>query len=106
MVEVTRQRSRGNLEKTLTRSCPSCSGRGRVRTDLTLALELRRDLLRPPTLYNAGDTIRVRVPPSLARLLADEERAVLEDVQQRLGVDLEIQADETLSPEEYEIVPR
>ncbi len=106
LVEVTRQRSRGNLEKTLTRPCPSCSGHGRVRTDLTLALDLRRDLLRPPTLYVPGDTIRVRVPPSLARLLADEERAVLEDVQQRLGVDLEIQSDATLSPEEYEIVPR
>ncbi len=106
LVEVTRQRSRGNLEKTLTRPCPCCSGRGRVRTDLTLALELRRDLLRPPTLYNPGETIRVRVPPSLARLLADEERAVLADVQQRLGVDLEIQSDPTLSPEEYEIVPR
>ncbi|MEP6800966.1 MAG: Rne/Rng family ribonuclease, partial [Acidobacteriota bacterium] len=66
LVEVTRQRSRGNLEKTLTRPCPGCSGRGRVRTDLTLALELRRDLLRPPTLYNPGETIRVRVPPSLA----------------------------------------
>ncbi|MEO8189993.1 MAG: Rne/Rng family ribonuclease [Acidobacteriota bacterium] len=106
LVEVTRQRSRGNLEKTLTRPCPCCSGRGRVRTDLTLALELRRDLLRPPTLYNPGETIRVRVPLSLARLLADEERAVLADVQQRLGVDLEIQSDPTLSPDEYEIVPR
>ncbi|MDQ2870761.1 MAG: Rne/Rng family ribonuclease [Acidobacteriota bacterium] len=103
LVEVTRQRSRGNLEKTLTTACPCCSGRGRVRTDLTLALELRRDLLRPPLLYSRGETIRVRVPPSLGRLLAEEERTILEDVQERLGVDLEIQADATLSPEEYEI---
>lgn len=106
LVEVTRQRSRGNLEKTLTRACPCCSGRGRVRSDVTLALDLRRDLLRPPVLYAAGDTVRVRVPPSLARLLAEEERSILEDVQERLGIDLEIEPDPTLEPEEYRIMPR
>ena len=106
LVEVTRQRSRGNLEKTLTRPCPCCAARGRVRSDLTLALDLRRDLLRPPVLADRGSTIRVRVPASLGRLLADEERGILEDVQERLGVDLEIIPDDTLAPEEYEILPR
>ena len=106
LVEVTRQRSRGNLEKTLTRACPECSGQGRVRTDLTLALDLRRDLLRPPPLYGSGDTVRVRVPPSLARLLAEDDPAILQDVQARLGIDVEILPDATLSPEEYEVLPR
>jgi len=106
LVEVTRQRSRGNLEKILTRACPCCSARGRVRTDLTLALDLRRELLRPPILFTPGETIRVRVPPSLARLLAEEERNILEDVQERLGADLEILPDPTLKPEEYEILSR
>ena len=30
LVELTRQRSRGNLERTLTRPCPCCGGSGRV----------------------------------------------------------------------------
>jgi len=106
LIEVTRQRSRGNLEKTLTRACPCCSARGRVRTDMTLALDLRRDLLRPPVLFTAGETIRIRVPPNLAKLLAEQERGILDDVQQKLGVDLEIVSDETLKPEEYEILAR
>ena len=72
LVEVTRQRSRGNLEKTLTKPCPCCSGRGRVHSDLTLALELRRQLVRPPVLYAAGDTVRVRAPRSLGQLLSEE----------------------------------
>ena len=106
LIEVTRQRSRGNLEKTLTRSCPCCSARGRVRTDLTLALDLRRDLMRPPLLVTPGETIRIRVTPNLARLLAEQERGILDDVQQKLGVDLELIPDETLEPEEYEILSR
>jgi ribonuclease G len=101
LIEVTRQRSRGNLEKTLTRECPCCSGRGRVPSDLTLALDLRRELVRPPVLYAAGDTVRVRVPPSLAKLLAEEE-GILEE----LGVDIEIEVDEALGPGEYRILPR
>jgi ribonuclease G len=106
LVEVTRQRSRGNLEKILTRACPCCSARGRVRTDLTVALELRRALLRPPILVRSGETIRIRVPPTLAKLLTEDERSILEDVQTRLGADLEIQADTTLEPEGYEILTR
>jgi len=101
LVEVTRQRSRGNLEKTLTRACPCCGGRGRVLSDLTLALELRRELLRPPVLHAAGETVRVRVPPSLGRLLAEEERGIFDDV----GLDIEVEVDEGLEPGEYRIEP-
>ena len=32
LIEITRQRSRGNLERVLTRGCPACSGSGRVKT--------------------------------------------------------------------------
>lgn len=106
LIEVTRQRSRGNLEKTLTRACPCCSGRGRVPSDLTLALELRRELVRPPVLYAAGETVRVRVPASLAKLLAEEEKGIFEDVQEKLGVDIEIEVDDAIPPGEYRILPR
>ena len=54
LIEITRQRSRGNLEKLLTRSCPDCGGSGRVKTDLSVALELRRALLAPSLLFVAG----------------------------------------------------
>src|SRR5260370_38582391 len=73
LVEITRQRSRGNLERTLTRSCPDCGGSGRVKTDLTVALDLRRALQRYLPIYATGETIRVRVTPSLARTIAEEE---------------------------------
>jgi ribonuclease G len=88
LIEVTRQRSRGNIERLLTRACPACSGSGRVKTDLTLALDLRRALLAPPRLFSAGQTVRVRVQPSLARLLQEEEPRILEETQETLGVQL------------------
>ena len=104
LIEITRQRSRGNLEKLLTRSCPDCGGSGRVKTDLTVALEMRRALLAPPVLFVGGETVTVRVRPSLARFLAEDEPELLADVARTLGVKVELVTDETLPPARYEIV--
>jgi len=100
LIEVTRQRSRGNLERVLTRPCPDCGGSGRVKTDLTLALDLRRELLARSPLFAAGESVRVRVPPSLSRLLA-EGGALLADVEARFGISIELLADETLPVSEF-----
>jgi ribonuclease G len=103
LVEITRQRTRGNLEKTLTEACPCCGGTGRVKTDLSVALDLRRTLLAAGNLYASGETVRIRVRSSLAQLLAEEEADLLPEIETRLNVKLELIPDETLPPAEYEI---
>ncbi len=104
LVEITRQRSRGNLEKTLTRFCPCCGGSGRVKTDLSVALDLRRQLLASGALYTPGETVRLRVRSSLARLLAEEEPDLLPEIEGRLKVRFDLVEDDTLPPTEYEIL--
>jgi len=104
LIEITRQRSRGNLEKLLTRSCPDCGGSGRVKTDLSVALELKRALLSPSLLFVAGETVRVRVRPALAKFLAEEEPALFSDVEKEHSVKVELVPDETLPPARFEIV--
>jgi ribonuclease G len=106
LIEITRQRSRGNLEKLLTRSCPDCGGSGRVKTDLTAALELRRALLSPGVGSVAGQTVRVRVPPGVARFIAEEEPGLLDDVERELAVKVELVEDETLPDAHYHIVDK
>ena len=106
LIEITRQRSRGNLEKLLTRSCPDCNGSGRVKTDLTVALDLRRSLQRHLPLYAAGETIRVRVTPSLARLIAEEEPDFFGDMEAESGLRIELLEDPTLPPAVFEVLPR
>ncbi len=103
LIEITRQRSRGNLERLLTRPCPVCTGSGRVKTDLTVALDLRRALLAPPNLFESGQTVRVRVRPGVTRLLAEEDPTILADAEAALGISLEIVADEAVPPAGFEI---
>jgi ribonuclease G len=104
LIEITRQRSRGNLERVLTRACPGCGGSGRIKTDLTVALDLRRALLEPPRLFAAGETLRVRVRPDVARLLAAEETALVEELESELSVTLELEPDEAVPAEGFEVI--
>jgi ribonuclease G len=103
LVEITRQRSRGNLERVLTRSCPECGGGGRVPTDLTAALDLRRELLKGRSTMTPGEGIRVRVHPALARLLTVEDPDLLSDVATSLGVRIEVEPDDRLPAAGWEI---
>jgi ribonuclease G len=102
LIEITRQRSRGNLERLLTHACPACSGSGRAKTDMTAALDLRRALLQPPILYTAGETVQVRVRPGVAGLLA-EDPSLVADAEMGLGIRLEVIPDGAVGPEGFEI---
>jgi ribonuclease G len=103
LIEITRQRSRGNLERVLTHACTACSGSGRVRTDVTAALDLRRALLQPPSLYTTGEIVQVRVRPGVAELLA-EDPSLVGDAEMGLGIRLEVIPDEAVGPEGFEIL--
>jgi ribonuclease G len=103
LIEVTRQRSRGNLERTLTRPCPCCGGAGRVRNASTLALDLRRALRSERGLFSPGEGVAVRVPPALWEHLTQEEAALLAEVEEELGIRLRLQPDEALGPAEFQI---
>jgi ribonuclease G len=104
LIEITRQRSRGNLERVLTRACPECSGSGRVKTDVTVALDLRRALLSPPSLFSEGETVRVRVRPAVAQLVAEDDPTLLADAETVLGVRLELVPDEGVGAAGFEIL--
>jgi ribonuclease G len=105
LIEVTRQRSRGNLERLLTRGCPECSGSGRVKTDLTGALDLRRALLRPPNLYSPGQVVLVRVPPGVAELIAEDPR-ILADAEESFAIKIELEVDPAAPAGSFQISKR
>jgi ribonuclease G len=106
LVEITRQRSRGNLERTLTRSCPDCDGSGRIKTDLSVALDVRRAVEKAAPLYASGETLRIRVRPSLIRLIEEEEAELFSDLLEKFGVKIELVADPALPAAGFEILPR
>jgi ribonuclease G len=103
LVEITRKRSRTNLERQLTRSCPCCEGSGRVPTPATTCLSIRRALLRMRGGISWKDVL-LRVHPDVAKAFQKEERAVLEELEREMGAVIHLQGDPKLHPASFDIL--
>ena len=53
LVEMTRKRTRESLEHLLCESCPTCQGRGFVKTAETVCYEIFREILRYTRAYES-----------------------------------------------------
>ena len=68
LVEMTRKRTSGSLLKLMTHDCPCCGGTGRVRSALTVALGVERELARR-TVQERADAFIVRAHREVAVIL-------------------------------------
>jgi ribonuclease G len=103
LVEITRKRSRANLERLLTQGCPYCSGRGRIKSVATICLNLRKELLHLRGRV-ANSELLLRVHPEISRALQQEERAIFDELERSLGVHILLQGDPELHHERFDVV--
>jgi len=103
LVEITRKRSRTNLERQLTRACPLCEGSGRIAASLTTCLRIRRAVLRLRGTVAAKDLV-LRVHPEIARAFQREERAMIAELERELELAIHLQGDEKLHPSAFDIL--
>ncbi len=71
LVEMTRQRTRQSLAKTLCSECPYCHGEGFIPSLMTMALDAMRRLKRV-CLWTKEKYLIIKTNPSLASYLADK----------------------------------
>jgi ribonuclease G len=76
LVEMTRKRTRESLAHVLCEPCPTCGGRGEVKTAKTMAYEVLRELLREARQFTARE-MRVVASPSVIDLFLEEESQAL-----------------------------
>ena len=103
LVEMTRQRTRENLGNVLLRPCPYCTGRGRIKSQPTIAYEILRGIKRESLQLHNGSRITVHVHPGIANFLYDEANEGLEALEREIDRDVIIKADSELHQEAYEI---
>jgi ribonuclease G len=102
LVEITRKRSRSNLQGMLTRPCPQCSGRGRILSATTVCLRLRRQVLRERQERGVG-ALTVRVHPEVAEALRGELISLLDELEEIAGAPVEVVSASEIHPETYEL---
>jgi len=102
LVEMTRKRRGESLMGILTETCPHCGGLGRVRTPLTIALRIEREI-RKLCAEEKRKTVIVRAAPPVASVLVGEGGARSAHLDAMVGRPVYIRADDSLSLEEHEV---
>ena len=103
LVEITRKRARANLERVLTVACPDCGGRGRVKSAMTICLDVRREVMRERHRF-ANREVVIEAHPSVEEALRDEEHGVLAELEQLLGRKISVRGSEAMQREKFEIL--
>ncbi len=103
LVEMTRKRTRESLAHVLCQECPTCQGRGEVKTARTVCYEILRELLREARQFNARE-YRVLGSPVVIDLFLDEESQGLTMLSDFIGKPISLQAETSYSQEQYDIV--
>jgi len=102
LVEMTRKRTRESLAHILCEPCPTCGGRGEVKTACTMVYEILRELLREARQFNARE-YRVLACPAVVDLFLDEESQALAMLSEFIEKPISVQAEASYSPEQFDI---
>jgi ribonuclease G len=103
LVEMTRKRTRESLEHILCQTCPTCDGRGSVKTAETVCYEIFREILREARAFDA-EQLLVLASQSVIDMLLDEESSSLAELQDFIGVPVKLQVEALYMQEQYDVV--
>ena len=102
LVALTRKRVKQSLERTLSESCPYCSGSGWVKSVNTVCYEIMEEA-RKMAREIEGDVLTFRVNPEVARALKSREGVLISELESLTGKDVVIKGDPSVHQERYEI---
>jgi ribonuclease G len=103
LVEMTRKRTTESLERQLCEPCPSCSGRGTLKTAETVIYEIFREITRAVRQFNAQKLLVMASPKVVGRILEEESTAVAE-LEEFIAKSIRFQAEEHYSQEQFDVV--
>jgi ribonuclease G len=103
LVEMTRKRTRESLAHVLCEPCPTCGGRGEVKTAHTVCYEILRELLRESRAFQARE-FRVLASQPVIDLFQEEESASLAMLSEFIGKPVSVQVESSYTQEQYDIV--
>ncbi len=103
LVQMTRKRTRESLAHILCEPCPTCGGRGSLKTAETTCYEIFRELLREVRQFEV-ETLLVLASPEVIDRLLDEESTHLGELEEFIGKPIRLQAESLYTQEQYDVV--
>ena len=104
LVQMTRKRTEESLARKLCIPCPYCEGKGRVKSGVSVAYELIRELVREFGKSKA-DSFMVKAHPQVTDRMLEDDKEFLDEIQQRFQKKLVIKSVSDFHIEQYEVLP-
>jgi ribonuclease E len=102
LIEMTRQRIRPSLKRSVYRECPGCTGAGVVKTPESLSLEVVRLLMLASQTPDVAQ-VNVTVAEDVASYLNNRKRREISALEEEAHIAVEIFGKETSQPEQVDI---
>ena len=103
LVEMTRKRIRESLGHILCDPCPTCNGRGYMKSVETVCFEILREILRAARQFDTRELLVLASDAVVDRLLEDKT-AHLAELEQHLGRPIRLQRQSVYHNEQFDVV--
>jgi ribonuclease G len=106
LMEMTRQRHTESVRSSVYDDCPNCKGRGKVKSALTMSVEIQRklsEILKKRPRDESDFQLRIVVHPSVLERLRTEDEKLLIEMEKRYFGKLSFRADPALHAEAFKI---
>jgi len=112
LMEMTRQRQSESVRDSAYGDCEHCSGRGKLKSPLTMSVEIqrrlseiikKRDKLKQRREEESDFKLRVNVHPTVLKRLRNEDEDIFIDMEKRYLVKISFRDGESLHLEEFEV---
>jgi ribonuclease E len=102
IIEMTRQRIRPSLRRSVFHDCPFCNGISYVKTSESMSLDVIR-LIQLASCRNYISSVRLRVSDGVANFLLNKKRRVISELEAAGNMEVEIFGAHGVAPEMLEI---
>ena len=104
LLEMTRQRVQESIRRAVYMECPSCRGKGMVKSYETMSVEIQREISRLFRKHPDVHEIKVIVHPGVLHRLRTEDDELLVELQRRCAGKFSFKADPGANVEDFKIV--
>ena len=105
LLEMSRQRIRTGVLESTTTVCPTCQGSGHVRAPSSVALHVLRSL-EDQLLKGVTHHLTIRTRTPVALYILNQKRSHLAEIEQRFGLHITVNADESINNGAHFVVER
>ena len=103
LVQMTRKRTRESLGNILCEPCPTCTGRGHLKSVETVCYEIFRDILREARQFDC-ERLMVLASNAVIERMIDEESDSVAELEAFIDKSIKFQAESLYTQEQFDVV--